>query len=217
MRSSVTAGDLETLRAAIGGGVVPFALALGDESRLVAGTLMWPWEHSHRVLHEWRSWSGAAGGEVTSVARIVRVPWLPGVAPALRGRGFVAVDVALLGDPSAASRRLAALRRLGPELDTVAIVSRSELLARCPAPGGGASAIGAHVLLRELPVAALDAFLAAAGPNSRSELVAAELRHLGDGEYAVAGIGVAGDVEQAQRIRIGLARLERRLAPWVAG
>jgi hypothetical protein len=216
MRSTVTAGDLATLRAAIGGGVTPYALALSDQPLLVAGTLMWPWEHAHRVLHEWRAWARTAGEDVTSVARIVRAPWLTGVAPVLRGRGLVAVDVAVMGDPAAAAARLGALRRLEPELDTVGLVTRAELMERCPTAHGAASAIGTHVLLRELPAAALDAFLGAAGPASRSELVAAELRHLGGEEFAVAGIGVAGDAEQAQRIRIGLEALERRLAPWAA-
>jgi hypothetical protein len=92
MRSSVSADDLDALRAAIGGGVVlPCAIALTPAQALTAGTLMWPSEHAHRVLHEWRAWLRAASEEVTSVARLVRAPRLAGVAPALRGRAFVAV------------------------------------------------------------------------------------------------------------------------------
>jgi hypothetical protein len=44
--------------------------------------------------------------------------------------------------------------------------------------------------------------------------VSAELRHLGGADFAVAGIGVAGDPDEAARVRIGLEQLARRLAPW---
>ncbi len=214
MRSSVSAADLETLRAAIGAGIVlPYGLALAPPPSLIAGTLIWPWEHAHRVLHEWRAWAHALPEEDASVARLLRAPHLAGVAPALRGRSFVAVDVAIAAEPAAADARLAALRRLGPELDTVTAACGTELLARHRA-SEGAAAIGEHVLLRELPAPAIDAFIAAAGPGSGSELVSAELRRVGGPEFAVVAIGVAGDAEQAQRVRIGLEQLARRLAPW---
>jgi hypothetical protein len=211
MRSSVTASDLDTLRAAIGGGaVLPYALALTPAPELTAGTLVWSWEHAHRVLYEWRAWVRAAPEEVTSVARLVRVPHLAGIARPLRGRSLVAIDVAILGEPAAAAARLAALRRLEPEIDGVAPACVEALRPRAE----GLRAIGEHLLLRELPAAALDAFLAAAGPGSGTELVAAELRHLGGSAFAVVGLGVAGDAEQAERVRIGLEQLARRLAPW---
>ena len=216
MRSSVSAADLDALRAAIGDGVVlPYALALTPSPSLTAGTLMWPWEHAHRVLHEWRTWMRARTEDVTSVARLVRAPHLAGVAPSLRGRAFVAVDVAVVGEPAGATARLAALRRLEPELDTVARVCANELLAR-HRPVEGMRAIGEHVLLSGLPAPAIDAFIAAAGPGSGTELVSAELRPVGRSEFAVVGLGVAGDAEQAQRVRVGLEQLLRRLAPWAA-
>jgi hypothetical protein len=212
VRSSVPTADLDGLRAALGSGVVlPYSLALAPAQPLTAGALTWPWEHAHRVLHRWRSWTHAVGDDVTSVARLVRAPHLAGVAPSLRGRAFVTVDVAIAGEPGIA--RLADLRRLEPEADTVALVSARELLSRQP-PVEGTRAIGEHTLLRALPAPALDAFIAAAGPGSGSELVAAELRHLGGDQFAAVGLGVAADPEQAERVRIGLAQLARRLAPW---
>lgn len=212
MRSSVSNPDLDGLRAAIGGGVVmPYALALAPPPLLTAGSLMWPWEHTHRVLHQWRTWTRAVAEDVTSVARLLRAPHLVGVTPALRGRAFVAIEVAIVGEPGIG--RLAALRRLAPEVDTVAPVSPAELLAR-HVRAEGARAIGEHLLLRALPAPALDTFIATAGPGSGSELVVAELRHLGGEEFAVVGLGVAGDAEQAERIRLSLGQLARRLAPW---
>jgi hypothetical protein len=217
VRSSVSSADLDALRTAIGGGVVlPYALALAPAQPLTAGTLTWPWEHAHRVLHEWRTWTRAVADDVTSVARLVRAPHVAGVPAALRGRSLVVVDVAITGEPGVAAARLAGLRRLDPEADTVAPVAAEELLAR-QVPRTGVHAIGEHLLLRELPAAAVDAFIAFAGPGSRTPLVSAELRHLGGAELAVAGIGVAGDPDEAERVRISLEQLVRRLAPWTAG
>jgi len=214
MRSSVSAADLDSLRAAVGAGVVPpYALAPGAAGVLTAGTLMWSWQHAHRVLLAWRTWVPEMPDDGASVARILRAPHLAGVAPALRGRGIVGIDVAIPGAPALAARRLAALRRLGPEFDSVAAESADELLARRP-PLERPQAIGEHVLLRELPEPAVDAFIAAVGPGSGTELVAAELRHLGGSQFAVVALGVPGPGEQAERVRIALDQLVRRLAPW---
>ena len=212
MRASVSSGDLDGLNAAIGSGVIlPYAVALAPESPLTAGALMWPWEHAHRVLHCWRTWTSSPAEDVTSVARLVRAPHLAGVAPVLRGRAFVVVEVAIMGEPGIG--RLAPLRALEPEVDTVGLVSARELRASS-VPAAGAHTIGAHLLLRALPAPALDSFIAATGPGSGSELVSAELRHLGGDEFAVVGLGIAADSEHAERVRIGLGRLARRLAPW---
>ena len=212
MRSPAPTADIDALRAALGGGVVlPYSLAFAPSPQLTAGALMWPWEHAHRVLHSWRAWTRSVTDDVTSVARLVRAPHLAGVAPALRGRAFVTIEVAITGEPG--NGRLAALRRLEPEIDTVERVSAEQLLARHVATEG-TRAIGEHLLLRALPAPALDAFLASAGPGSGSELVAAELRPLDGERVAVVGLGVAGDAEQAERVRIGLRQLARRLAPW---
>lgn len=210
---------LDALRAAIGGGVVaPLELVLQPAAQLTAGRLTWSWEHGHRVLHAWRTWTAELPADVTTVARLVRVPHLPGVAPALRGRAVVAVDVALLGEPARAAERLAPLRRLEPELDTVAPVPVADLLARRDGDAvEGARAIGEHVVLSELPAAAVDAFVAVAGPGSRTPLVSAELLHRGRTDYAMVGVGVAADDDEEQRVRIGLEQLVRRLAPWAAG
>ncbi|HTE63363.1 MAG TPA: hypothetical protein VK631_23610 [Solirubrobacteraceae bacterium] len=200
MHPSARRLDLRTLRAAAvteSGAVVPLPF-------LTAGTLVWPWEHVHRVLHEWRLWIGGAGGVVTSSARVLRTP---------RRAPVVAIDVAIAGESDAAADRLAALRRLEPAADTVRIGPPTTLRPAIERVPAGMAPITAHLRLRELPALAIDAFTAAAGPDSRSELLAAELHHLG-GAYALAAVGAARDAEEAVRVRIGLDDLVRRLAPW---
>jgi hypothetical protein len=192
--------DLRTLRPAVvtvGGDVEPV-------SQLTAGTLLWPWMHAHRVLHEWRLWLEDAGDVVASSAALLRAP---------RARPLVAVDQALATEPGAAAERLAPLRRLAPDADTVRPSRPAALrpaLARMPA---GAAPLTGHLRLRELPAAAVDAFVAAAGPGSGSELIAAELHRVGGG-YALAAIGAAYGGDDADRVRIALEQVVRRLTPW---
>ena len=97
-------------------------------------------------------------------------------------------------------------------------VSATDLDTLRAAIGGGVVLPYALALapppLRALPARAVDALIAAAGPGSGTGLVSAELRHLGGGEFAVVGIGVTGNAEQAERVRVGLEQLARRLARW---
>lgn len=200
-----------TILAALGNGVVaPYELALGPVPWLTAGTLMWPWEHAGRVMHTWRDWAARQPAAVTTAARIARVPHLGGMAPALRGRAFVAVDVAVLGEPWGAASRLAPLRRLEPEIDTLALMSPSELLGRGDAArAGDGRVVGESAPVGKLTTAAVDAFIAVTGPASGTDLVSAGLRHVGDGECVLVGIGVAVDDEHRERLRTELERLLR--------
>lgn len=202
MPSSARRLDLSTLWTASvteQGAVVPLP-------HLTAGTLTWPWQHAHSVLHEWRRWIDRSDGVVTSAARLLRAPGR---------RPIVAVELAVAGEPEVAGRRLEPLRRLEPEHDTVRLSSPAPLPPAVGLVPAGTQPITAHRRLRTLPAGAVDAFLAATGPASGSDLLAAELHHLG-GTYALAAIGAAADPEEVERVRIGLDVLERRLAPWLA-
>jgi len=171
---------------------------------LVAGTLTWPAGHAHRVLHAWRAWLAAADEPLASTARLRRPP---------RGRATVAIEVALPGGPLVAGTRLASLRALDPETDTVGIAGPELLRPALTAVPAGCAALSTHLRLAELTAEGVDAFIAAAGPQARTELLSAELHHLA-GAYALAAVAAAGDAEEAERVRIALAQLERRLAPW---
>jgi hypothetical protein len=185
--------DLRTLRAATVG---PTG-AITPLEALAAGTLSWPWEHAHRVLHEWRLWAEETPGLVRGAARILR---MPGRAPC------VAIDLAVVGDP------LAPLRRLAPSADTVRSGPPVAIAPVTPvAPSLAPISSGAR--LRSLPPAAVDALVRAVGPESRSELVVVELARAG-GAWTVAATGPGRDPEQAERVRIALERLDRALAAW---
>jgi hypothetical protein len=89
------------------------------------------------------------------------------------------------------------------------------------------------MMLAELPSTAIEAFVAAAGPDSGSPLVSAEIRHLGgalfrsseshgaldtfDAEFLTFGIGLAFDDEQLRGNRDQLRLLRKALTPYDSG
>jgi hypothetical protein len=178
---------------------------------MTAGALLWPQEHAHRVLHEWAEWTHTLPDDVTTTARLVRYPRLPGVPPVLRGRAFVAVEVAIPREPWVAEGRLAALRRLNPELDTIALTTPygvPPMHLRVELPG---TAIGRHEPLDAITPQVVDEFIAVAGPASGSPLASAELRHLLGG-CALSAAGRARDEEDLSRIQTRLDHLVERVA-----
>jgi hypothetical protein len=190
--------------------------ALFPQPFVTAGTLMWSWEHAHRVLHEWARWTREMPHDVTSVARIVRLPRVPGVPAELRGRALIAIEVAIPREPWIATGRLAALRRLEPEIDTVAVVAPGAVHPMHTACDVPAPAAGEHMGLESLPGAAIDAFVAIAGPASGANLLSAAIQSFGPA-YGVCAAGLAVDEDDAAALEVRLALLTGRLAPFAAG
>jgi hypothetical protein len=112
-----------------------------------------------------------------------------------------------------AHRALAPLRSLRPVTDSVTIAGPELLRPALTAVPAGCEPFSAHLRLSALPPEAVDAFLAAAGPTARTELLSAELHHLA-GTFALAAVGAAAGADEAERVRVALEQLERRLAPW---
>jgi hypothetical protein len=99
-------------------------------------------------------------------------------------------------------------------------------------PESPVPALTEHRLLAELPVEAIDAFLAAAGPEANSPLLLAEIRHLGgalgvakpgngalakvDAAYLLFAAGIAMP-ELVPALKEALPRFKSALAAWDAG
>src|SRR3984957_9494411 len=73
-----------------GGGGVGVVTALTMElypvAELYAGALFFGIERTAEVLHAWSAWTGTVPDEVTSLGRILQVPFVPEVPERLRGR-----------------------------------------------------------------------------------------------------------------------------------
>jgi FAD/FMN-containing dehydrogenase len=214
------------------GVVTAMEIALHPVPDLYAGAMFWDWQHSARVMHAWREWTATLPDEVTSSARIMRIPPLPDIPEFLRGRDFVTIDAAIIGDRAHGARIVQALRDLEPEIDTFDMVAPVALSRLHNDPEEPVPGLTEHRLLRELGAEAIDAFVAVVGPGSNSPLLVAEIRHLGgalgvaapghgalgkiDAGYLLFAAGIAMP-ELVPALEAALPALKAALAPWDAG
>lgn len=201
--------------------------------RVYAGALFWPVERASDVLHAWWRWSAGVPDTVTSMGRLLAFPQLPEVPEPMRGRHFVLVEAALLGDVAAAEALLAPLRDLQPVMDTFEVVPAPALSTLNMDPEAPTPAIADHVVLRELSSDALDALLAVVGPDADAPLVSVEIRHLGGalarsdpehgavdvlgGAYLAFALGVPFSPDMVASIETGVRALPAAMRHWDAG
>ena len=230
--------DADLFWALRGGGgsfgvVTAMEIALYPHAEVYAGAMFWPWERAAEVLHRWREWTETAPEEATTSARIMQMPPMEELPEFLRGRSFVTIDGAVIGDRAHGAEVIAALRELGPEIDTFDMVPPVVLSRIHGDPEEPMPALTEHRLLRDLPAEAVDAFLAIAGPESGSTLLMAEIRHLGgalgrvepghgalaklDAEYLLFGGGPAFSPEMVAGLKAELPRFKAAMADWDAG
>ncbi|HEY0631894.1 MAG TPA: FAD-binding oxidoreductase [Thermoleophilaceae bacterium] len=170
------------------GVVTALEFRLYPVSSLYGGWLVWPWEDSQRVIERWVEWTRTAPDEITSMARILQLPPLPDVPEMLRGRQIVVVSAAYLGTKDEGDWVLGPLRELRPEIDTFATMEPVGLSHLHGDPETPVPGVSDTSLVDDLPQAAIDTFVAKAGPGSGSSLLAAELRQMG-GAFARSGEG----------------------------
>ena len=147
------------------GVVTALEMRLYPVRELYAGDLFFPIQRAAEVLHAWREWTLAVPDEVTSIGHILRFPPLPEVPGPFRGRAFVIVEAACLGDADTGAELTGPLRRLGPELDTFAMIPAPALAQLNMDPGQPVPGVGDGAFLTDLPAAAVDALLTVAGPT----------------------------------------------------
>jgi FAD binding domain/Berberine and berberine like len=215
------------------GVVTALELELFPVHELYAGDLFWPQERAAEVLAAWREWAAGVPDEMTSLGRLLNVPPLEEIPEALRGRSFVMVEAAWLGDEAGGSELLAPLRELGPEMDTFAMIPPTGLAALHMDPPEPVPGMGDGMLLGDFPAEAIDAVAAAASPGDGMPLTSIEVRHLGgaagrpdpengalaaiDAPYTMYGVGIAADPEMKEAAVRRLDRMQAGLAPWDAG
>jgi FAD/FMN-containing dehydrogenase len=201
-------------------------------AQVYGGMMMWPWERAAEVLKTWVEWTPTAPDAITTSARLLQVPPLPELPEFIRGRAFVAIDGALLGEQADGDALIAPLRALDPEMDSFAMMPAAALSCLHMDPEGPTPGIGGHAMIETLDDDAIDAFVAIAGAGSGSPLVAAELRHLGGavarsgerhgaidtlrGGFALFAVGVPMTPELGAAIHAHLPRVIAAMEPWQA-
>jgi FAD/FMN-containing dehydrogenase len=218
-----------------GGGVgvvTALQMRLYPVAELYAGDLFFPIGRAAEVLRAWREWTATAPDDVTSLVHILRLPPLPEVPEPLRGRAFAIVEAACLGDAGTGAGLIQPLRRLGPELDTFAMIPASALGQLNMDPPQPAAGEGDGAFLADFPAAAIDTLVAMAGPDAATPPESVEVRHLGgalarpvpgggaqpsiDASYLLYAVGAAPTPDLAGPVRAHVHAVKDALAPWHA-
>jgi hypothetical protein len=180
---------------------------------------------------------GASGpgapDEVTTCARLLRLPPIPDIPEQLRGRSFVAVDGALIGDEAEGARLMQPLRALGPEIDSFREMPPSGLSHIHMDPEHPVSGIGEGMVLNDLTPETIQALLDVAGPERPLPLLAIDIRHAGgallaarpehgvagtlEGRYLVWAVGMAVSPELRVAVAAAISTVLAALAPCDAG
>ena len=192
------------------GVVTAIEFALYPVTEVYGGALVWDWQHSERVLARWTDWAATAPDEITTSARIMQLPPMPEIPEPIRGRQIVMIDGAYTGDVADAEAALAPLRELGPEIDMFAPMPTPALVRLHGDPEQPVPVASGHTMVDSLDAGGTAALVAAAGPDSNSSLLFAELRQLGGALGRVPE--VHGALREARRGVRGLRRRDRRHA-----
>ncbi|MEA2471486.1 MAG: hypothetical protein QOE38_2485 [Thermoleophilaceae bacterium] len=230
--------DPELFWALRGGGgnygvVTAMEFKLYPVSALYGGWLAWPWEQSHEVISRWVEWTRTTPDEVTSMARILQLPPLPDIPEIVRGRQIVAVSAAILGSREDGEWLLGPMRDLRPEIDTFAEMAPVGLSHLHGDPEHPVPGLSDTRVLDDLPPAAVDAFVEAAGPDAGTALLVAELRQMGgalgrdgeghgalsriDGDFVSFAVGMVMDEQMGAAVERDAGALMQAMEPYGHG
>jgi len=214
------------------GVVTALEMRLYPVGELYAGDLFFPIQRAAEVLHSWREWTATVPDEVTSLAHLLRLPPLPEVPEPLRGRALIVVEAACLGGAGTGAELTGPLRRLGPELDTFAMIPAPALGQLNMDPPQPTPSQGDGAFLAGFPAAAIDALVAAAGPDAQTPPDSIEIRHLGgalarpavgggaqpsiDASYLLFAAGATPTPDLASAVREQAQAVKHALARWHA-
>jgi hypothetical protein len=219
-----------------GGGyaiVTALHLELLPVAEAYAGGLLFPSELGAEGVRRYRDWAASAPEEAATMVRFLNLPPIPDVPEPLRGQSLLAIAGAFLGSQEEGEKAFAPLREIGePVMDTFTQMPAPGLTRIAMDPEPPVPGLGHHRVIHELSDEAIDAFVEAAGPDSGSPLLLAELRHLGgalarpaenggalnklDGEFVMLGIGMLMDPAMREPIQGQLDKLSAAMEPWAA-
>ena len=236
---TVDSGSEPDLFWALRGGGGGFAIVtalhvnLFPVAEVYAGGLLFSPDVTEAGLRRYRDWTAEVPQEVGSMVRMLNLPPIPDIPEEIRGKKWLAITACCIGDREEGERLVAPLREIGePVMDAFDQIPTPALTRIAMDPEPPVPGLGHHATVKELPDEALDAFVAAAGPESDSPLLLAELRHLGgalgrapadagaldklDAEYVMLGIGMLMDPSMRDPIEGQLDKLHEALGPWAA-
>ena len=196
------------------GVVTTLETALVPIAEVYAGSVILPAEDGREVFRRYRAWAETVPDEVTSIARFLHLPPIEEIPEPLRDRPLITLGACYAGGESEGAKLIAPLRELGePVMDTFAAMPPSQLVTIHMDPEEPVPGLLNHALLRELPDEAVDAFVDAAGPESGSPLLFAELRQAGGALAPQSDGGALSGVDAAFLLNAGGALMDPSMAP----
>lgn len=215
------------------GVVTALEFKMFDIETAYAGMMLWSLRDIEPVLRAWAAWAPDAPDEITTSFRAMRLPDMPDLPEFLRGQELVVIDGAVLGSDARGEELIAHLRALKPFMDTFLRVPAKSLVRLHMDPEGGAPGISSSAMLGSFPDAAVDAFIAEAGPDAQTSLLMAELRQLGgalarphegggvvnklDAQFVSFAAGMAMSPEMGAQVHADATRFNQAMAPFDNG
>jgi FAD/FMN-containing dehydrogenase len=160
--------------------VTSLEIDLVPEASVYGGGIFFPMAAAPALLPRFAEWSADLPDETSTSVSLMRLPPLPDLPEPLRGQAVVHLRFSHLGDPDEAEGHLAPMRDVAdPILDNVRLLPVTSLDAIHMDPTDPLPYWYRGTTLRELPPAAVDALLGAAGPDATTPLLMVEVRRLG--------------------------------------
>jgi FAD/FMN-containing dehydrogenase len=237
LRRATATEETELFWALRGGGkgtlgiVVAIEIDLHPVARLYGGGMHFAAADAERVLTTWADWTRTAPEAMGSSVLLIRMPDLPVLPDALRGRYVVHVRFAFTGSAAAGERWVQPFRDLGPVTDTVAEMPYSAVGSIHAEPTTPVPFHARNTMLASFDAAAVAELLRQAGPDSDAPYLV-ELRLMGgalarpgavpsalarrDGAFVLYA-GASAAPAQAPAVHAAYDRLFAALAPWSTG
>jgi FAD/FMN-containing dehydrogenase len=216
------------------GVVTALEFELYETPEIYAGALFYPYERTSEILHAWHEYvEGGLPEELTTWAKVMQFPPIEEVPEFVRGQAFTILQTAYLGSEADGAELVRPLTELGPVMNTFGMVPPAALGHLAMDPEDPVPYVGKGRTISGLSPAGIDAFAAATGPGSGSQLVMAELRGLGgalkrkqpgagsratlDGDYLMFALGAVFGPELYAPTRAQVENVVDAMAPWDAG
>ena len=197
-------------------------------TELYAGAMFFRYDQAAEVLDAWVRIAPSLPDEMMTWTSLLQFPDLPDVPEAVRGGAFTVFHGAFLGDDAQGSMLLAAVRELGPVLDTFAMVAPSVLADMAMDPTEPLPLMSTTALVGDLSQRTRENLLTAVGTASQSQLPLVQIRHMGgalgrptahagaratlSGEFCVFALGVVIDESTATEVAAALVEVENAVS-----
>src|SRR3954463_6425958 len=155
------------------GVVTALEFSLYPVASVYGGMMLWPWDDGERVISRWAELTRELPDEITSMARLMRIPDIPAAPEMLRGREVTVVTLAYVGDDADGERLVAPLRELAPEVDMVGRMPAIALSTLHGDPDTPMPGMSDTSNLDELPASAVRTFVQ--GAEASPSLLISEL------------------------------------------